>query len=272
MFRLFRRRVSVFIVLCALAAVQAQAGNSYLFRATDQEIDAVMSHYFPKGYDREAARRQLSAPFDCRNYGDLCREVGEESAYQMLRVVWEEAKRQTPIDMIARGAEQRVADLELRWFERLYPDGVDGRDSYWGVLAAPGGTAPCDDTVSAESNDGEFRIRHKSRKHRILFVAWGRIRLEHFRKNIFGRYKAAKADRLQTSGTVIVAKLLEDPVGFPISETKDDTRQVDAAHPAIADSPDVIPFVEGCGSADGSGIETVCSCTGEIPFGFPVEP
>ena len=269
---LFRRIASIFIVLFALAAVQAQAGNSYLFRATDEEIDAVMSHYFPKGYDREAARLQLSAPFNCRNYGDLCRDVGEESASQMLRVVWEEAKRQTPIDMIARGAEQQFDDLAQRWFERLYPDGVDGRDSYWGVLAASGGPTPCVDTVSAESNDGEFRIVHKSRRHKILAVAWGRIRLEHFRRNSSGKYKPAKADRLQTSGTVIVDKLLEDPVGFPISETKDDTRQVDAAHPATADSPDVIPFVEGCGSAAGSGIATVCSCSGTIPFGFSFEP
>jgi hypothetical protein len=272
MFRLFRRSASAFIVLFALVAVQAQAGDSYLFRATDEEIDAVMSHYFPKGYDREAARQQLSAPLDCRNYGDLCRDVGEESAYQMLRVVWEEAKRQTPLDMIARGAEQQFHDLELRWFDRLYPDGVDGRDSYWGVLAAAGGTTPCDDTVSAESNNGEFRIVHKSRRHRILFVAWGRIRLEHFRRNLFGNYKPAKADRLQTSGTVIVDKFLADPVGFPISETKDDTKQVDAARTAAADSPNVIPFVEGCGSAVGSGIATVCSCSGEIPFGFPIEP
>jgi len=272
MFHLFRRSASVFIVLFALAAVQAQAGNSYLFRATDEEIDTVMTHYFPKGYDREAARQQLSAPFDCRNYGDLCREVGEDSAYQMLRGVWEEAKQQTPIDMIARGAERQLDDLALRWFDRLYPDGVDARDSYWGVLADSGGTTPCEDTVTAQSNDGEFRIVHKSRRHRILAIAWGRIRLEHFRRNIFGNYKPAKADRLQTTGTVIVAKLLQDPVGFPISETQDDAKQVDAAHPVIADSRDVIPFVEGCGSADGSGIATVCSCSGQIPFGFSFEP
>ena len=272
MLRLFTRSVSVFMVLFALAAVQAQAGNSYLFKATDEEIDGVMSHYFPKGYDREAARQELSAPFNCRNYGDLCREVGEDSAVQMLKAVWEEGKLQTPIDMIARGAEQQLDDLALRWFERLYPDGVDARDSYWGVFAASDGTTPCAETVSAESSDGEFRITHKSRRHRILMVAWGRIRLEHFRRNVFGKYKPAKADRLETSGTVIVAKLLQDPVAFQISETKDDTKQVDAAHSATADSRDVIPFVEGCGSADSSGIGTVCSCSGAIPFGFSFEP
>lgn len=262
----------MFVVLFALAAAQAQAGSSYLFRATDEEIDAVMSHYFPRGYDRAAARQQLSAPFDCRHYGDLCREVGEDSAVEMLRTVWEEAKRQTPVDMIARGVEQQYNDLALRWFDRLYPDGVDARDSYWGVFAAAGGTTPCEDTVSAESNDGEFRVVHKSRRHKILGLAWGRIQLEHFRRKLSGKYRLAKADRLQTSGTVIVDKLLEDPVGFAISETEDDARQVEVAKSALADSDDVIPFVEGCGTAVGSGIGTVCSCSGEIPFGFSFEP
>lgn len=231
-----------------------------------------MSHYLPKGYDREAVRQQMAAPFNCRNFGDLCREVGEDSAVQLLRGVWEEAKRQTPADMIARGVEQQLADLELRWFDRLYPNGVDARDSYWGVLAAAGGTTPCVETVSAESNDGEFRIVHKSRRHVILMLAWGRIQLEHFRRNIAGKYKRAKADRLQTAGTVIIAKLLQDPVGLPISETKDDVKQVEVAKSTYADSYGVIPFVEGCGSADGSGIGTVCSCSGQIPFGFTFEP
>lgn len=272
MYRLFRRSASVFVVLFALAAVEARAGESYLFRATGEEIDAVMSQYLPKGYDAKAARRQMAAPFDCRSFGDLCREVGEDSAYQLVRTVWEEAKRQTPADMIARGVERQYDDLALRWFERLYPDGVGARDSYWGVFAAAGGTTPCVDTVSAESNDGEFRIVHKSRRHVILLVAWGRIQLEHFRRNIFGNYKRAKADRLETSGTVIIAKLLQDPVGIPISETDDDTKQVEVAKSTYADSYDVIPFVEGCGSAEGSGIGTVCSCSGTIPFGFSFEP
>jgi len=99
---LLRRGAPVFLVLFALITVEAHAGSSYLFGATEGDIDATMRYYYPKGYDRDAAFRQMSAPFDCRNFGDLCREVGEDYAYRMVEIVWLKAKRQTPLDMIAR--------------------------------------------------------------------------------------------------------------------------------------------------------------------------
>src|SRR5215203_4805685 len=145
MSRLLRRSASVFLVLFALVAVEARAGSSYLFGATEEDIDATMRYYFPKGYDRDAAFRQMSAPFDCRNFGDLCREVGEDYAYRMVEIVWQKAKRQTPLDMIARATEQQYDDLSLRRFESLYPEGVDDRDPYWGVVAAAGTPTPCED-------------------------------------------------------------------------------------------------------------------------------
>jgi hypothetical protein len=175
MSRLLRRSASVFLVLFALVAVEARAGNSYLFGATEEDIDATMRYYFPKGYDRDAAFRQMSAPFDCGNFGDLCREVGEEYAYRMVEIVWQKAKRQMPLDMIARATEQQYDDLSLRWFERLYPDGIDDSDPYWGVVAAAGTPTPCDDTVSATSSDGKTRVTHKSRRHVVLAVVWGRF-------------------------------------------------------------------------------------------------
>jgi hypothetical protein len=154
------------------------------------------------GYDREAAFREMSAPFDCGNFGDLCRQVGEGYAYRMVEIVWQKAKRQTPLDMIARATEQQYDDLSLRWFERLYPEGIDDRDPYWGVFAAPGGQTIAD-TVSATSSDGQIRVIHKSRRHVILAVAWGRIQLEHYKKNASGKFKLSKADRLEVSGDVL---------------------------------------------------------------------
>lgn len=264
MCRLFRRIASAFIVLFALAAVQAQAGDSYLFRATDEEIDVVMSHYFPKGYDREAARQQLSAPFNCRNFGDLCREVGEDYAYRLVETVWQKAKRQTPLDMIARATEQQYDDLSLRWFERLYPEGIDDHDPYWGVFAAAGGQTD-EDTVSATSSNGQIRITHKSRRHVILAVAWGRIQLEHRKKNVWGKFRLSKADRLEVEGAVFVTREGEIPTFVLISDTKDDAKQVAAAHGEPAISLRIIPFTEGCGTAVGSGIAEICSRSGAIP-------
>lgn len=264
MFRLFRRSASAFIVLFTLAAAQAHAGNTYLFGATDEEIDAVMSHYFPKGYDREAARQQLSAPFDCRNFGDLCREVGEDHAYRMVEIVWQKARRQTPLDMIARATEQQYDDLSLRWFERLYPEGLDDGNPYWGVFAAAGGGTSAD-TVSATSSNGQIRITHKSRRHVILAVAWGRIQLEHYKKNVWGKFRLSPADRLEVSGDVLVTRQNEIPTFVLISDTKDDAKQVAAAHGEPAISLSVIPRVTGCGTAAGSGIPEICSRSGSIP-------
>jgi hypothetical protein len=264
MSRLLRRSASVFLVLFTLVAVQARAGSSYLFGATEEDIDATMRYYFPKGYDRDAAFRQMSAPFDCRNFGDLCREVGEDYAVRMVEIVWRKAKRQTPLDMIARATEQQYDDLSLRWFERLYPEGIDDHDPYWGVFAAPGGQTIAD-TVSATSSNGQIRITHKSRRHVILAVAWGRIQLEHYKKNVFGKFKLSKADRLETSGDVLVAREDEIPTFVLISDTKDDAKQVAASHGEPAVSLSVIPLAEGCGTAVGSGISEICSRSGALP-------
>lgn len=266
MSRLFRRGAPVFLVLFALVAVEARAGSSYLFGATEQDIDATMRYYFPRGYDRDTAFRQMSAPFDCRYFGDLCREVGEDSAYRMVEIVWQKAKRQMPLDMIARATEQQYEDLSLRWFERLYPEGIDDRDPYWGVVAAAGTPTPCQDTVSATSSDGKTRVTHKSRRHVILAVAWGRIQLEHYKKNTSGKFKLSKADRLETSGSVLVIDPDEIPLFVIISDTKDDAKQVAAAHAEPGVSLNKIPFAGGCGTATGSGIGEICSCSGAVQF------
>jgi hypothetical protein len=262
MSRLLRRSASVFLILFALVAVEARAGSSYLFGATEEDIDAAMLYYFPKGYDRDAAFRQMSAPFDCRNFGDLCREVGEDYAYRMVEIVWQKAKRQTPLDMIARATEQQFGDLSLRWFERLYPEGIDDHDPYWGLFAASGSSA---DTVSATSSNGQIRITHKSRRHVILAVAWGRIQLEHYKKNVWGKFRLSKADRVETSGDVLVTREDEIPTFVLISDTKDDAKQVAASHGEPAISLSVVPRAAGCGTAVGSGIAEICSVSGSIP-------
>ena len=261
MSRLSRRSVSVFLVLFALVAVEARAGSSYLFGATEEDIDATMSYYFPRGYDRAAAFRQMSAPVDCRNFGDLCREVGEDYAYRMVEIVWQKAKRQMPLDMIARATEQQFDDLSRRWFERLYPEGIDEHDPYWGVFAS----STSADTVSATSSNGQIRITHKSRRHVVLLVAWGRIQLEHRKKNVWGKFRLSKADRVETDGDVLVAREGENLLFVLISDTKDDAFQVAAAHAEPAVSLSVIPLAEGCGTAVGSGIAEICSHSGAVP-------
>jgi hypothetical protein len=250
----------VLSVLFVVAAVEARA-SSYLFRLTEQEIDEVMSHYYPKGYDRDAVLRQMSEPFDCANFGDLCREVGEDYAVQMLETVWSKARRKTPIAIIDRAAEQQFEDLSLRWFERLYPDGVPEKDPYWGVPAAAAPT--CSDTIFVDS--GDFRIKKTSRRREFGFLVWGRIQVDHFKRNIFGKYNRSKADRLEVSGTVFTKEAGFDPVAFPVSDTKDDVKQVAASHTEGGLTLVSVPFVEGCGGVPSSAL-FACTCSGIQPF------
>lgn len=250
----------VLTVLFVVAAVEARA-SSYLFRLTEQEIDEVMSHYYPKGYDREAVLRQMSEPFDCGNFGDLCREVGEDYAVQMLETAWSKAKRKTPMAMIVSAAEQQLDDLGLRWLESLYPDGVPEKDPFWGEPYAAAPT--CKDTVFVDS--GDFRIMQTSRRLRLGFFVSGRIKVEHYKRNLFGKYKPNRADRLEVSGTVFTQEAGFDPVAFPVSDTKDDAKQVAASHKEGGLTLVSLPFVEGCGGVPNSAL-FACTCSGIPPF------
>ena len=116
------------------------------------------------------------------------------------------------------------------------------------------------------SSDLRTRVIHKSRRHVILAVVWGRIQLEHYKKNVWGKFRLSKADRLETSGSVLVIDPDEIPLFVIISDTKYDARQVAAAHGEPGVSLDKIRFAGGCGTAAGSGIGEICSCSGAVQF------
>jgi hypothetical protein len=250
-----------FALLFTLVAAEAHAA-SYLFGLTEREIDEILSHYYPKGYDRDAVLRQMAEPFDCRNVGDLCREVGEEYAHRMLEAAWVRARRRAPLEMIDRAAQQQLEDLALRWFERNYPDGVPERDPYWGVFAATT-PAACDDTVSATS--GDFRVTHTSRRHSLALYGWGRIKVEHFRRNIFGNFKPNRAGRLEVEGFVATTEE-GNTILVLLSETKDDARQVSAQASEGGLHLITIPYAEGNGGVTGNSALQAFSCSGVFPF------
>jgi hypothetical protein len=261
---LFRRALSVgFVVVFALVAVEARAA-SYLFRLSEQEIEDVMDHYYPRGYDRGVVLRQMSEPFDCANFGDLCEAVGEDYAYGMVEGAWARATKRYPIETIDRAVQQQLEDLGRRWFERRYPDGVPERDAYWGVTATAAG-APCDRTVSATS--GSFRVVHTSTRFTIGVIAFGRVKTELFKKNVFGNFKPDRGD-LEVEGRVFAKFIGFDPVPFDVSDSKDNTKSVAASHGAGGITIVSVPFVEGCGGVQNNGALHACSCSGTLPFGF----
>ncbi|HEY0371682.1 MAG TPA: hypothetical protein VGD79_06750 [Thermoanaerobaculia bacterium] len=264
---LFRRVPSVvFAVVFAFLAIDARAGSSYLFGLSAEEIDSVMSQYYPRGYDRELVMRQMSEPFDCGNFGDLCGTVGEDYAYRMVENGWARARKGYPIEMIDRAAQQQLEDLGRRWFARVYPDGVPEKDAYWGVTATAAAATPeCDDSVSASS--GDFKIVHTSKRFTIGVFAFGRIKVEHFKKNFWGNFKEERAD-LETDGRVFVKFIGFDPVPFNIGDSKDDTKSVAATHGDGGITIVAIRFVEGCGGVQDNFVLQACSCKGILPFGF----
>lgn len=262
---LLRRALSVgFAVGLALVAVEARAA-SYLFRLSEQEIGDVMEHYYPRGWDRDAVLRQMSEPFDCGNFGDLCESVGEDSAVRLVENGWALARKGYPIERIGGVLEQQHEDFSRRWFARLYPDGVPEKDAYWGVTATAGAAPPCDDTVSTTS--GDRRVVHTSRRFTIGVFAYGRVKVEHFRRNVFGNFKPEKAD-LEVEGRVFVKFIGFDPVPFNIADSKDDTKSVAATHGDGGITVVAVRYVEGCGGVQDNFLLQACSCSGILPFGF----
>jgi len=261
MSRLFRRIVSLgFAAALALVAVDVHAGSSYLFRLSEQEIDETMTYYSPKGYDRDLVLRQMSEPFDCRYFGDLCREIGQDSAYRVLESAWSMARMRYSLEKIELSVGADIDDLHARWFERNYPDGVPDRDPYWEPMSA----AACLDTATATS--GDFRVVNTSRRWNYVFSATGRVKVEHFKKSITGNWNASKADRLEVEGEVFVKFPGWSPFVFPVSMVEYDVKNTAKAHTVAFGIPAAtIPYVEGCGGTSKISALYVCTCTGTEP-------
>jgi hypothetical protein len=190
------------------SSVEAKA-NSYLFRLTDDEINEVMSRYYPRGYDREAVLSQMSEPFDCKNFGDLCGEVGSEYAYRMVESAWTRARMGFP-EMIYRAAERKQKTSARQWFEQTYPLGVDDRD--------PLGRSEIRLLLFKRHRDQrgspDQKLQHPAQPR---LVVWGRVLVEHFKKNTFGNWKKSKADHLEVEGMVVlsVGEIYPEPgIGF----------------------------------------------------------
>ena len=263
---LLRRVPFLVLVVTVFVGIDAQAA-SYLFRLTEQEIVDTMDHYYPKGYDRELVLRQMSEPFDCSMFDELCREVGDEYAVQIVGDAWGRAGRRMPIESIGSIVQQQVEDYGLRWRDRRFPDGIPPKDPYWGVFAEPGGgTAACVDTVTVD--DGDFRVVQTSRRITIGFYVWGRIKAEHFKKNIAGKYKDKDADQLEVSGRVIIQEASFNPVETQVFKIKEDARRVSAGASEGGITLVKVHFVEGCGGDSNNSALFACTCWGELPFGF----
>jgi len=248
----------VLVFLLTLGAVQSHA--SYLFGLTDKEIDEVMTYYYPRGYDRDAALRQMSEPFDCRNFGDLCTTVGERYAVRIVEDAWTSARKRFPIEMIDRDVQHDLDYYEQLWFDGQYPQGVPAKDAYFVGYASANGC-----TGTGFTDSGDFRVVHTSARHTLALIAWGRVKVEHFKRNILGNFDLRRADTLQVQGTVF----FDDgspfsPFSLEAFDQKEDVKRVAAGRTFGGITIVRVPFVEGCGGVPGTALQA-CSCSGLQP-------
>ena len=251
------RSIALAVVL-TLAAGAAQA--SYLFGLSEREIDDVMSRYYPGGYDRAAALEQMSAPFNCKNSGDLCTEVGERNALRILEKAWNSARKGYPIEMIDRAAEHDLEYYATLWFDSRYPQGVPEKDPYFVGYASTNGC-----TGTGFTDSGDFRVVHTSSRHTLVLLAWGRVKVEHFKRNILGNFDLRKADRLRVEGTIFFDEGSPlGPFSVDVADDKEDVKRVAASQPHGGITIVRVPFVEGCGGVPGTALQA-CSCLGIQP-------
>jgi hypothetical protein len=256
-----------FAFLLIASGVEAKA-NSYLFRLTEEEINEVMNRYYPRGYDRDAVLKQMSEPFECQNFGDLCSEVGEDYAYRMVETAWTKARMGFPLEMINRAAEGQLEDFSLRWFERKYPLGVPDKDPYWGEETVRASSSNiCTGIGFAQS--GDFRVVHTSTRNNFGVVVWGRVKVMHFKRNLLGNWNLSTADRLEVEGDVYLKTSVPafDPTVHAVSDSKYDAKSVAATFAFGGLIVAQVSFVEGCGGVPNSALQA-CSCSG-IPPAFP---
>ena len=252
-----RRILSLAFLVCLVSAFEARAA-SYLFGLTEREIDEVMQHYDPKGeLDRDEVLRAMSEPFDCRHFGDLCQEVGERYASQIVETAWKHGRIFAPIESIDRAVQYDLDTLSRRWFESNYPDGVPDRDPYFGEAASSGA---CVKTSTV--TEGNFRVVHSSRRFiTILFTAFARIKVEHFKKNLLGKWKPEPADRLEVEGEATFIQANFETFFFPLFDSKENVKQVADTQAFGIVGLFRVPFVEGCGGIPNPALFT-CSCNG----------
>ena len=253
-----------FTLTASISGREARA-SSYLFRLSADEIHKIMSFYYPRGYDREAILRQMAEPFDCRNFGDLCEEVGPDYAYRIVESAWSKARMEFPIEAIDRAMQNELEDFGQRWFERLFPQGVPTRDDFWGVAYADGESS-CKKDAFAES--GDFRIIHSSRRFNAGVLVWGRVKVHHFKRGWDDNWKLSRADRLEVEGTVYLTVGGNTTV-HPVSDVKDDAKRVAASFVYGGTVTGSVPFVDGCGGVGSNSALWACSCSGELP---PFQP
>lgn len=248
------------LTLAALPAAAAES-TGYLFDLGEERILALMDTYVGKGnYDRAETLSMMKAPFECRNFGDLCEDIGKEYGYLLLDRTWQLALENVPAkDLLEEAAElyERMAD---RYIEVAFPDGIDPRDPFLGV-DGEGNVEPCTQSVTSDQNAG-FRIRQAARAVPLLLGNIQSATTTFFKQNAEGRFEPFPAEYIEVDADFFITGLLA-PDRLDRFKAHNNDKRVSVTFPSSF--PMHRPHTEACGQVIGPAVLSTCACTGTRP-------
>lgn len=240
----------------------ATAGDStrYLFGLDAPTILGVMDHYVGRGrYDERTILARMTAPLDCRHHAVLCGEIGPDYTGIVLNQVWTQAQRGEKVETMELAAIDLANVLADRWIELRYPDGIEPRSPYFGVVysMAPQCTEPV-----VHDDAGAFRLRQSAHvvDVGVFPTRWARAAFQ--RRNSNGKYKPERADLLAIEAQFFAQGDLGLDV-FLRGKAKADEKTISLT--AVGPSTFSNFHVEGCGSVFGPASLEACACSGPRP-------
>lgn len=251
--------VPLLAAACVAEPEGEAADGELLFGLTDEDVSYIHENYLAE-QDLELTRAQLTAPFACAHFGDLCQQVGRESAIEITRWQVEQALAGATMDEIQAELDILIpeASAQRRAREAALPDHEVEGQQFRGSGAW------------ATRTKGDYRLRVRNGVSSPLFgnrIAYTESKLQH--QDWTGIWWAV-------SGTEICANTgLNEQTLHPFSyishtldilvEAKDPAKQCvvgqssfeqQTTHVRLVASESWIPeiFVRGCGSGVVNGI------------------
>ena len=190
---------------------EAQPAEEYLFDLNREQILATMVFYHSDDFDPQKVLTDLSEPFDCSRFGDLCDEVGFENAKQVIRSTWNMAHSRVPFAQIDEAMSSQIDELHEQWLNERFPEGIPDDSPFWGEIGtssplenpqlnragklAVSWPLTCEGKTSTKtSGDKKYRIRQKSGvvNTSIYHQPWSSISF--YKKNSKGNFNKTKAE------------------------------------------------------------------------------
>lgn len=231
-----------------------------LFDLSDAELRTVLEHYAPRA-SVEGVRSRFSKP-GLAEFGDLAREVGPEAGPKVLASLWVQARRGVTPEALALHFS-----AEIERYAELWEAEQAGAGHEAALVGVPrsANDVPLVCGPARNADSGVFRVKLNTTRVPALLVSYGSVRVDHYKRNSKGKYKDAKAARLEVQGSVLMD--FGDGVAqeFPVAKVETNEKKAKASftYGGLAQ----VPFVFGCGGVSANSPLWTCACSGNNPNG-----